>query len=286
MSPKTAVFCSNSNNKKNIHPLCYFQRKETRPTHNVISKVALSSHCTFFYLLRAGQQPLIFAWLLSPLARISWNCISFISQNLCYEGGDRHSPLNFSLNLFPCLNAQIFHAATELSQVHYFSLLNFGASAGRTTTATASGWLWGKTFSIFDQHVKNKQIEVKPGLDHWRNKLKITFHHLDLRTRSVRGRSDDWKAQVGKALWRPLHPACCSKQGQIHSSSRLPRDSSRQFWNSWWMEVPAPLWALIQGTTLSGNNFFLISTLISCVPACACCLLFFCYPFLRRLPYI
>lgn len=140
--------------------------------------------------------------------------------------------------------------------------------------------------SLTNMSKTNKQTKVKPGLDHWRNKLKITFHHLDLRTRSVRGRSDDWKAQVGKALWRPLRPACCSKQGQSHSSSRLPRDSSRQFWNSWWMEVPAPLWALIQGTTLSGNNFFLISILISCVPACACCLLFFCYPFLRRLPYI
>lgn len=133
---------------------------------------------------------------------------------------------------------------------------------------------------------KTKQIKVKPGLDHWRNKLKITFHRFDLRARSVRGRSDDWKAQVGKALWRLLRPACCSKQGQIHSSSRLPRDSSRQFWSSWWMEVPAPLWALIQGTTLPGNNFFLIFTLIPCVPACGCCLLFFCYPFLRCLPYI
>lgn len=196
-----------------------------------------------------------------------------------------HSHLIFSLTLFACLNAWIFQAATELSQVHYFSLLNFDASAGRTTTATASGWLWGKTFSIFDQHVKNKQIEVKPGLDHWRNKLKITFHHLDLRTRSVRGRSDDWKAQVGKALWRPLHPACCSKQGQIHSSSRLPRDSSRQFW------------ILVDGgssTSLGpdpGNHplreqfFPNIYSDFLCSSLCLLPLVLF-YPFLRRLPYI
>lgn len=59
--------------------------------------------------------------------------IFFSSQNLCYQGKDRHSWLDFFCPFSSCLNVQIFQAAIELSQLYYFPLLNFSAFASRTT---------------------------------------------------------------------------------------------------------------------------------------------------------